>query len=363
MAIPSRTATTVRRWLLIFAAWTAVGVFLALQTSYSFSYRGRSEPVSVALRVHLTGAWTWFAFTPLILALSRRIGFARRRLIFRVAAHILLSLLFSVAGFVVFILVHRLLGTGRMPPTFMQGVISLVVMRLHVDMLRYWAVVAIHQLVRYRKELGERERAAASLRAELVEARLESLKRQLHPHFLFNTLNNISVLMYEDVSTAHRMLLRLSELLRGALRDNLPNEVTVEEELRFIEKYLEIEQIRFGDRLMVELMVENDTLDAQVPNLILQPLVENALKHGAGVITRPTTLRLHVYRRGSELGLEVSDDGGGAPESMVIGIGLSNTIARLQHLYGDDHQIDLEHPDSGGFAVRIAIPFRRGAAA
>jgi two-component system LytT family sensor kinase len=346
-------------WLLIFAVWTAVGLFLAAQTSFAFGYFGRPEPFSRALRIHMTCVWTWFAFTPLILAWSRRIGFSAPARMVRVSAHVALSVAFSLAGFVIFIAVEKVLGIPRARGPWLTSLTGLAIAQLHVDVLRYWVVVGIDGLLRYHRQLRERERAAAALQTELAEARLESLKRQLHPHFLFNTLNSISVLMYEDVTTAHRMLIRLSELLRNALKAQLPDEVTVEEEVRFLQKYLEIEKLRFGGRLQIELDVAPDALDARVPNLILQPLVENALKHGAGVIDRPTCIAVRVARLSSGLHLEVSDDGAGPPEQIRVGVGLANTMARLQHLYGERQKLELRRPAGGGFAVDIMIPHRR----
>jgi two-component system, LytTR family, sensor kinase len=235
-------------------------------------------------------------------------------------------------------------------------------MELHLDLLRYWAVVAIEHTISYHREVRERELAASQLRTQLAEAKLEVLKRQLHPHFLFNTLNSISVLMFENVAQANRMLLRLSELLRAGLTSDSPHEVSLERELSFLERYVDIERIRFGERLTVDIDVDPNTLGARVPNLLLQPLVENAIRYGVAAIDRPGTVAIRAEKQGSELRLQVRDDGPGLAKNAKRGVGLSNTEARLRQLYGNDQRLELTSPNDGGVLVSIAIPFRAATA-
>jgi len=196
----------------------------------------------------------------------------------------------------------------------------------------------------------------------LAQAQLNALRMQLHPHFLFNTLNSISVLMSEDVATARRMLSRLSDLLRTSLDNDGRHEVSLREELEFLKAYLEIEETRFQDRLTVRMQIEPDLLDARVPNLILQPLVENAIRHGIATRAQSGVIEINAARDNGMMRLTVRDDGPGlgtnSPSSLISGIGLSNTRERLKQLYGANHRFEMMNASGGGLEVVIAIPFR-----
>jgi len=183
---------------------------------------------------------------------------------------------------------------------------------------------------------------------------------QLHPHFLFNTLNSISVLMQEDVAAANDMLLRLSELLRLSLNQNQSHEITLRQELDFLKLYLEIEQTRFQDRLKVRIEAAPDTLEARVPNLILQPLVENAIRHAVAPRATETLVIVRSARDNGNLQLQVSDNGDGVPvtTNTTNGIGLANTRSRLEKLYGTDQAFELRNAPGGGVQVSLTIPFR-----
>jgi two-component sensor histidine kinase len=232
-------------------------------------------------------------------------------------------------------------------------------------LMMYWFVVFAHLGWHYYRRYREREMQAVELQQKLVEARLEALRMQLNPHFLFNTLHAVSALIHEDPNAADRVLARLSELLRLSLDQAKPQEVPLSEELAFLDRYLEIEQTRFADRLQVEKEVEAETEYALVPYLILQPLVENAIRHG--IEPREDTGRLAIRARRSNgtLQLRVSDNGAGLPEEngapLREGIGLSNTRSRLQHLYGDDYRLELVSAPCGGLEARIDIPYRTAA--
>ena len=200
----------------------------------------------------------------------------------------------------------------------------------------------------------DRELRGAQLTAELSRAQLQALKMQLKPHFLFNTLNSISALMYTDVDAADTMLARLSDFLRLTLDRELDQEVTLHEELEFIRRYLEIEKVRFEDRLTVNVDVAADVEDARVPTLALQPLVENAIHHG--IATRPDGGSIDIR---DALHISVADNGVGThgEEHPRERIGLANTRARLECLYGADHQFSFSASPAGGFIVEMVIPF------
>ncbi|HEX2061876.1 MAG TPA: histidine kinase [Thermoanaerobaculia bacterium] len=342
-----------RNLLIIFGCWTFVSLFFAAHITLGSSALGRPEPFTRALGIYMTCAYVWFAFTPLIVRLSRRFRLVSPNVVSSAAVHILASIVFTLASFSIFIVITPYtVGPSMGGQPFLVRMKQLLAFQLHLELLRYWAVVAVEHLI-----------AASQLRAELAEARLEVLKRQLQPHFLFNTLNSISVLMFENVAQANRMLLRLSELLRAGLTTDSPHEVSLEHELSFLERYLDIERIRFGDRLTVDIDVDPVTLGARVPNLILQPLVENAIRYGVASVDRPSTVAIRAERDGAELRLHVRDDGPGLPRNAKRGVGLTNTEARLRQLYGSEQRFELTTPENGGVLVSIAIPFRGAACA
>lgn len=221
-----------------------------------------------------------------------------------------------------------------------------------------------HLLMSYHRQAYDRER----LEARLARAQLESLELQLHPHFLFNTLNAITALIAKEPRSAERIVTGLSELLRFSLNRAGEQEVTLERELDLLGRYIEIQQVRFPDRLRVELDVDPAVLSAMVPSMILQPLVENAIRHGIAPRAAGGRVDVRAVRDGDTLRLQVTDDGLGAraPGSGrgrgQDGVGLGNTRARLQHLYGERQEMHAGPGISGGYVVSIVIPFHTAAA-
>src|SRR4030095_3036394 len=200
-------------------------------------------------------------------------------------------------------------------------------------MMAYWAILGAFHSVTYYNEFQDRALKASRLETQLAEAQLQALQRQLHPHFLFNTLNAISALMHRDVEAADQMLAKLSDLLRMALDQRGGQEVPLKDELEFLQKYLEIEEARLGDLLSVTCVSAPETLDAQVPNLLLQPLVENSIRHAVAVRIEPGRIEIRARQLGETLELVVSDNGPGMPPSRLTspgkGVGLANTRSRL----------------------------------
>jgi two-component system LytT family sensor kinase len=231
----------------------------------------------------------------------------------------------------------------------------------HEDVLIYAGIVSVWCALDYYHQLRERERQAAELEKHLANARLQALKMQLHPHFLFNTLNGIASLNYEDPKAANRMLARLSELLRITLEDDGAQEVTLRKELEFNRRYLELEQIRLGDRLTTKFEIAPETLDACVPNLLLQPLVENAIRHGIAPYSARGEICVRAHRDNDKLHLRVTDSGPSPADGKGVlggtGVGLKNTRARLRQLYGETQRLEFKNPACGGWTVEITIPF------
>lgn len=229
----------------------------------------------------------------------------------------------------------------------------------HFDWLVYAGIVSIWHAVDYYRRFRDHEVQAAALETRLARAQLQTLKTQLQPHFLFNTLHSISALNHEDPKAANRMLARLSSLLRLTLDKESVQEVTLKEELEFLQYYLDIEQVRLGDRLNVTTDIAPDTLDAIVPNLLLQPIVENAIRYGISPYASPGRLSICAQTKGNTLCLQITDTGPGLPgKPLTPGVGLGNTRERLQQLYGHESHLDLANGETGGLTVTVSLPFR-----
>jgi two-component system LytT family sensor kinase len=227
-------------------------------------------------------------------------------------------------------------------------------------LMTYLFLVGLAHALAYRRESEARALDAAHLETRLVEAQLQALQRQLHPHFLFNTLNTIAGLMRINLNAADLMIDRLGDLLRMTLDTSGTQQVPLKQELEVLQKYLEIEQTRFENRLAISMHIDFETLDALVPNLLLQPLVENAIRHGIAPHARPGWIAIHAVREGSRLKIEIRDSGNGLPPDRLMalnrGVGLGNTRARLVHLYPSAHQFAFSNLDQG-FSVTVSIPF------
>jgi len=237
------------------------------------------------------------------------------------------------------------------------------IMQLDWMLATYFSLVGLGHAIAYWREAEERALNAERLQTRLAEAQLQALQRQLQPHFLFNTLHTISSLMRSDVEAADVMIDRLSDLLRMSLRSNA-QEVSLKQEIEILQSYLAIEETRFRDRLSVAIDVDPAVLDARVPHLLLQPLVENAVRHGIAPRARPGRVGIRAVRSGGQLHIEVRDSGDGLPPDRLIamndGVGLGNTRARLAHLYGAAQSFSFANLAGGGFQVTVSIPFHLG---
>ena len=352
------------RLRLIFGAATVLGFFSAFTAYYyvtTFGQRGKAS-FPFLLLLNLNYWYSWALLTPGILWLARRFPFERESWLRSVPVHVV-GVFACTLGHVTLVLLGR--GAIYASRGESQGVWSSEFERLFFanfdwEMMTYWTIVVVSHALRYHYEAQDRRLRASQLETRLMEAQLQTLQRQLQPHFLFNTLNTISALMHRDVEAADAMLARLGDLLRLSFETLGVQEVSLEQELDFLRKYVAIEQARFRERLDVTFEVAPDALDCLVPNLLLQPLVENAIRHGIGPRIGPGHVLVRAARAGSVLELEVRDDGVGVPAAKLSdleqGVGLSNTRARLVHLYGDHHRFEVRRPAGGGLSVVIAIP-------
>ncbi len=347
------------------ALWTAVGALFAAQATISYSYAGtRTVPAWRILVFSLADWYVWAALAPAIFWLARRFSFTRRPWI-SAMVHVPASALFVVARMMIRLLIGMLIPSLRANP---QGLTA----SLGLHVFAYWAILAVGVAFAYQRMYREEQLSASALKAQLARAELGLLKMQLQPHFLFNTLNAISEQVHTDPGAAERMITQLSELLRHTIRSASAHEVTLREEVELLERYLSIQRVRFGSRLDARIDIEPAATEALVPNLVLQPLVENAIQHG--LAPRASGGRVEITgRRETEgprarLVLEVRDDGMGLAtarkRSMVAdaeardGVGIANTVARLQQLYGNDYAFTLNPREEGGSVASISLPLR-----
>jgi two-component system LytT family sensor kinase len=354
------------RWLIIFGVWTMVGLFMTSQDYVRYSRNNR--PVNVfklIFLLQLPFAYLWALLTPALVRFARRFRIERGRALRNALIHILASLFLSIITIVGFNTLSNYLLVPAAERRFtLAGLLFSIYTYFDYYILIYWLILMICHAFDYYSRYREGELRASQLQAQLAQAELQALKMQLHPHFLFNTLHSISALQLKDIAAANRMIARLGDFLRLTLDNSGAQEVSLQKELEFLKCYLEIERIRFQDRLTVNMEVEPQALDARVPNLILQPIVENAIKHGISPRAAPGRIDIRVRRDNGLLQLEVEDNGrgigGNGRGAKIIkeGLGLSNTRARLDQLYGASYRFDLQNVDAGGLRVTLEIPLK-----
>ncbi len=340
------------------AAWTLVAMLLAGQAWFAAQVRGEPQAWTRASAIWLAWAATWAALTPGALRLAARFPLQRPRALQALAVHGVASAVCALLNLALFALAAPVIGATQVEPTWLGTFGRLLGTTFLLNLPVYWLIVAAAQVERLVRTARERDRRKLRLEAQLAEARLQTLRTQLQPHFLFNALNTISVLMREDVDTAERILLQLSLLLRRSLESSEAHEVTLGEEIEFLESYLEIEQARFGGRLAYRILVADPLRDVRVPALVLQPLVENALRHGLATRAGPGRVEIRAERHGDCLQLCVSDDGRGLPAATIERIGLANSRARLRLLYADRHRFEVRNSERGGVIAEIELPWR-----
>jgi two-component system, LytTR family, sensor kinase len=359
-------------WRMVLGVCVAYSVFAALVSYWFTRTTGLSlwtlQPDAsvdfvyiLAMNVVLWGSWGLFA--PAIFELARRFRFDRhgwrRALVVHVPGAAMITVLHIVLAASGRFALQRLWGVDA---DWSNAVRENFFRSLDFELPVYWALVGLQHALDYYREVRAREVTAAHLETRLVEAQLQALQRQLHPHFLFNTLHAISALVHRDPDKADAMIERLSDLLRITLDKVGIQEVTVAEELEYLRAYLDIEQIHFGDRLSIEYRIDTHALDALVPNLVLQPLAENAIRHGLEPRAGKGRLTIEAVRHGDVLVLQVSDDGRGmshaATTGITLGVGVSNTRARLERLYGKRAALTLAAGKAGGVDATITLPFR-----
>ena len=359
----------IKRYAAYFVAWTAAGLFFFTQSLMQKVATGEPTPWWHYLTSWLVGVYIWALVTPGVLWLGRRFPFTRKKWLRRAALHLPLSVCVSILQLVV---ESAVLAQMRIFPSIMKDFGStlafLLIIGFHQGVVTYWTILGVQAGFRYYHRYQERERqalklelGASELKTELARAQLSALKGQLQPHFLFNTLNAIMVLVRQQKGReAEEMVGRLSDLLRCVLEDVEAQEVPLRRELEYLELYLGIEQVRFQDRLRIEIAVDPAALDAAVPHMGLQPIVENAIRHGIGRSSAAGRIRISAAQVDGVLEIKVQDDGPGLPAGGVTqghGIGLANTRARLHRLYGDAARLTVENGEAGGAVAVLIVPY------
>jgi two-component system, LytTR family, sensor kinase len=358
-----------RRAALLFGGWTLVSViFAAVSYAAAIGENNKEFGFVSALRLNLVQFYLWAILSPLLFKFSRRFPIEFRPLNFR-------NLLLYFPAVISFAGIHQTVHLAilwSITPRWRQQFPALIdcyrayfAFGFYIDLIiASLIVVAVHALLYY-QNFRASELAQSSLKTQLAQSQLRALKMQLHPHFLFNTLHSISSLVLEDPPKANSMIARLGDFLRLTLENSDQQLVTLKEETEFLRCYLDIEQVRFGDRLTVALELEPQTLSAQVPHLILQPVVENAIQHAIAPHATRGHINIEARRLNGLLRLEVRDNGPGITSNSdwlgMKGVGLSNVRARLDQIYGSDFRFELINVRDGGLAVVMEIPFQREA--
>jgi two-component system, LytTR family, sensor kinase len=352
---------------LLFGGSTLVSVIFAL-VSYAAAIGENNKEFGFvsALRLNLVQFYLWAILSPLLFRFSRRFPIEFRPLNLR-------NLLLHLPAVVSFAAVHQVIHLAvlwsitprlrRQFPALIDCYRAYFGFGFYIDLIiASLIVIAVHALLYY-QNFRASELAQSSLKTQLAQAQLRALKMQLHPHFLFNTLHSISSLVLEDPPKANSMIARLGDFLRLTLENSDRQLVSLKQEAEFLRCYLEIEQVRFGDRLTVAFELEPQTLSAQVPHLILQPVVENAIRHAIAPRATRGHINVEAKRLNSSLRLEVRDNGPGIASNSDLpgteGVGLSNVRARLHQIYGSDFRFELINAGGEGLTVVMEIPFQR----
>ncbi|HEV2828063.1 MAG TPA: histidine kinase [Pyrinomonadaceae bacterium] len=356
-----------RRWVrlaLIWCIWTFIGIVFTFQ-GYFTSYRSeRPIPFTEALYMQMTWAYLFALATPLVLWASSRLPIERSNWIRSALLHLPLSIVLAVlltALGRVLIWLRFAYPAGK--PLTLESITRFVIGNFSEAIGIYLLIALASYAYSYYSRYREGRLRTLQLEAQLSHAQLQALKMQLHPHFLFNTLHSISALLNKDVEAARKMITRLGDFLRLTLENSGSQEVTLQQEMEFLSCYLEIERIRFQNRLVTHMDVSPQSLLAKVPNLILQPIVENAIRHGIAPRSTPGLLEIEAKQHDGTLRIQVRDNGPGLPKHRTSqnlikkGLGLANTETRLERLYGADHLFDLTNNPAGGLIVTLEIPF------
>ncbi len=349
--------------LMVAGLWTAIALLnslmdiaASLQTGEAIRWR--------EFGWSYLGWYFWAALTPFILCLVRKFPMRSPHVGRSIAVYAAVSIGLISILITIYTLVYWQVDASMQ--TFSQSMRMVITsFGFAFDLFLYWIIVAVGNQMEFNRNFQKEQLKAAKLENQLASAQLQALQMQLHPHFLFNTLNSISELIHENRELAEKMLVKLEAFLKLTLESSAAQEVPLETELDFLRHYLEIEQIRFQNRLNVKMLIEPSTMRIPVPNLILQPIVENAIRHGISRQSAPGQLEIQTSLARGMLHVQVRDNGrgilSGIREGQIReGLGISNTKARLRQMYGSHHRLEMHNVLEGGFIVTMDIPTLEG---
>ena len=359
-------ATRPTSWGWIAAIWSAGGLFDASQTVLVIHTEHKHPPPWLPLFATELVSWLpWVLVTPLVIRLARRYPIVRGISVQTVCVHLVAFATISAAAEVWSTLLQMAFNPygNRVWPTFLDTWTTTLIFQVLTFLIAYVLIVTVTFLVDARENVARQVAETSRLNEELSQAQLAALRRQMEPHFMYNALNSIAGLVRDHMNDAAvSMIVGLSEFLRRASEDSHRSQVALQEEVEYLQRYLDIQKVRFGERLKVNVDIPPELLGAQVPNLLLQPLVENAIKHGIAKRVAGGTVQVNGARDGSRLRLTVYNDApGSSVEEEVVtqtGVGLRNLRTRLQILHGSESGLELRRPNPAGVEVVVTMPFR-----
>lgn len=353
-----------RRWVrfvLYISFWTLLGLLNLSQTYYARKILHRPFNLVESTVIGLVDWYVWAALAPIVVMLGRRFPLEQRRWLLHVPLHLVFSVIAAIITTLAIYPIIVRCTLWELPSSFLGRIEFLIMREVHVYLWVYWAILGVGHALDFHRRYREKELSAAQLETRLAQAQLQVLKMQLDPHFLFNTLHAVTALVYKRPSAAETVVARLSEMLRMSLESQGTHEVALRDELRFLAPYLEIQEIRFDGRLQVKMDIEPAAANCLVPSLILQPLVENAIRHGIEPCSSEGRVVIQARRNGKHVWVRVWDNGLGLPNASLAsireGVGLSNTRSRLLHLYGDEGRFEISNVPAGGAVVSLGIPW------
>ncbi len=341
--------------LLVFAVSTLISFFFVGQQYFLSANFDKEFDFINSLSFQLTYYYAWACIFFVIVPVANKYRFERDQWKKNILIHLAFGLIFAFTHRITSWFIYVLI----MVPEKLNLIFSAKVVNGVFDsFITYWFILGTYYGLDYYSQYREHKLKAIELETQLAHAQIRALKMQLHPHFLFNTMHAISTLMEEDIKTARRMIAKLSSLLRQTLDNIGVEEVPLNQEIEFLKSYLEIEQTRFQERLKISYKIDPQTLNASVPNLILQPLVENAIKHGISPYAQGGKVEIVSEKNNDRLVLKVSDDGKGSRNgNFKEGVGLKNTKERSTQHYGNDFSMEIKTDEGKGFTVTLTIPF------
>jgi two-component system LytT family sensor kinase len=344
-------------WLAVFGVWTMLALLSSVQSVIFLNSIDQEIHLGGILFARLADWYTCAIFTPLYFWLVRRYPIDRGHWPVSIPVHLVTTSLFVVLKYVMYLEIMSWVSSPRGERSLADTLAGSFIF----ESIAFWCVLGVVHAIVFYERYRDREIAAAQLQAQLAASQLEALAAQLHPHFLFNTLQGVSTLMHRDPRGADTMLNRLSELLRRTLHRGERQEVLLSEEMELLGYYVGIMQVRFGDRLVFDSEIDPEVRGALVPHFILQPLVENALQHGVARRAGAGRVSVNGVRRGESLVLTIRNDGPPQEQDqnpVTEGIGLGNTRLRLERLYGKGQSLTMTPIAEGGMLVELVLPFR-----